>query len=130
MEDLISLLVIISVIISGLTKLIEKLTGQAVKQPTWQPGRLDNEEDLEVPVQAKEVVIKEVELSGSEAVITQEGDVRDKKKEIPIKRETKKIVSRAEKKKQAALFSNGITEEDLVKGVILAEILGEPRCRR
>ena len=52
-----------------------------------------------MPVQAKEVVIKEVELSGSEAVITQEGDVRDKRKKFRLRGETKKIVSRAGKEK-------------------------------
>ncbi|NLJ84742.1 MAG: hypothetical protein GX336_07520 [Halanaerobiaceae bacterium] len=123
MEDLISLLVIIGVIVSGLSKLMEKLSGQAAKQPTWQQVILDKEEQA-APVQVQEVEVKKPEPPRPEVNYNFEELEREKRR-VP-----KKTVPRIEKKKEAALFSEGFKEDDLVKGIILAEVLGKPRCRR
>lgn len=130
MEDIISLLVAIGVIFSGLSKLMEKFTKQETGQgqyeiPVWEEN--DSFSELTTPTyEDTDVQETKADLAGRELNLYME------EKESLKKKQSKKTDSRGKvnQVKEESLFSGGITEEDLIKGIIFQEILGEPRCRR
>ncbi|HHU91996.1 MAG TPA: hypothetical protein GXZ20_02510 [Halanaerobiaceae bacterium] len=133
MEDIISLLVAISIIFSGISKLMEKINKQGAEELIQEKKPVGETREAKpqtsVPVYettSSRTVVEDLPVPDLNPYFAEDPGIERNQ----AKKTGSRVKQRSKRKEQKGLFSEGITEEDLIKGIIFQEILGEPRCRR